>query len=98
MKKSIEISPNIEALPADRGPGRGQKRLRHVGHVDEVAALRTVADNGVRLAREFLPEEHAEDRTIHAGRPHTRPIGIEDADRVDRKPIYPVPVKGRLFL
>src|SRR6476619_6817710 len=25
------------------------------------------------------------------------PIGIDDADRVDRKPIYPVPVKGRLF-
>src|SRR5262245_65695817 len=67
---------DIEALAADRRARRRQKRLRDVGHVDEIAALGAVADDGVGLARELLAKEHAEHRAVDPGGAHARAVGI----------------------
>ena len=79
-------APTLKRSPTKSGLGRGKECRRDVGHVDEVARLRSVADHGKRLSGELLPQEHAEHRAIGAGRAHARTVGVENADRVDRQP------------
>ena len=87
----FQISP---VLPVSR---RQQERLGDVGHVEEVARLRAVADHRERLAGELLLEEHAEHRAVGARGARARAVGVEDADRVDRQLVDLVPVERRLL-
>src|SRR6266404_7250225 len=74
-----------------------QEGRSDVACVNEIALLCTVADNGEWRAGELLSQEDAKDCTVGAGRSNPRAIGIEDANRVDRQAVDPVPVKRCLF-
>ena len=60
------VGADVEALADDIGLGSRAEGLGHVAYVDEVAALRAVTHDRVRLAGETLVEEHAEHCSIDA--------------------------------
>src|SRR2546425_3881000 len=61
--------PDVEDLATRVGARREQIGPRHVGDEDEVARLRALADDGERVARQLLAQEHAEDGAVRARRP-----------------------------
>src|ERR1051326_180431 len=74
-----------------------EKRASHVGYVNEIPRLRAVADHGEGFARELLSEEHAKHRAISTGGSRTKAVGIEDANRIDGKPVHLAPMENSLL-
>ena len=61
---------------------RGEKkRPGQVGHIQKIAALGAIADNGERFARQLLRQENPENRTVSARGARARSICVENADR-----------------
>ena len=64
--------------------GDHAERLGDVGDENKISGLRAVADHRKRTSLQFLLEENPEHGAIGTGGPDPRPIGVEDADRIDR--------------
>src|SRR5258708_33871075 len=90
---------DIPDLGGALGRRRGVERFGDVGRVQEIPALRAVADDGERLAGELLAQEHAEHGAVGTRGPGPPAVGVEDADRFHRQLVDLAPVKtGRLAL
>src|SRR5215470_18091981 len=75
--------------------GRTCKRFSDVGDIEKVPPLGAVADDRERLSGKLLLEEHPEHRPIGTRGAHPWPVGIENANRVGRQPVGPMPVEYR---
>src|SRR5712692_7356726 len=87
----------IPDFPALLGFGGQSKRFRDIAGVYEIPSLGPIADHRERFSGELLLEKDPEHRTVRAGGAHAYAVGIEDADRVDRQTVDPVPMERGLF-
>ncbi len=93
----MRAGADVEDFARNIGLGRGYEGARHVGHEDEIARLRAVANHREGLAGELLREEDAEHCAVGAGGPAARAIDVEQAERDDRQAVDLAPVQRHLL-
>ena len=88
---------DIHDFTSDLALNRHDKRVDDILHIGEIPRLRAIADNGQRLARQFLRQKYAEHGAITAGGTRTRAEYVEGAERIRRQTVCLAPMHDHLL-